>query len=224
VTKTKMVDGNEPMSPEEAKAAILKGMPRSLLEDAANWRQDRDQTRFRAFDELVQEGCDAMFLALKLALLHRIAGVDTWGGLTGFENRERLETALGRFRRSAVDLEKIRAAVVGRSFLQDGSCSGLPEQLRAVVQVVERFVGQVSPGSRRKQRRADKLSITPQRNFVRSAVIATMVRHVVDVTGRPHDREVANLVAANPQKFGQNEQAAWRQAHADLIRAARYTG
>jgi len=189
------------LSPREFKAAVQAGFRRSLVE-SAGWRMPRDADAVNAFDELVEKGCDAIFLASRLAELRDAHRSDTWEGLTGFDDPDSLRTALKRLRDCARDVDRLLGGVIGKALLQDSSAHTLAAYLRAVADRVEKAV-QV---------------ITPSRNVTRRAARADIVRHVEDRTGNPRDVLVAAILdPAVGCDAGMQKQ--WRYDNRRIIRA-----
>jgi hypothetical protein len=189
------------LSPGEFKAAVQAGFRHSLIE-SAGWRMPRDADAENAFDELVEKGCDSIFLASRLAILKDAHRFDTWDGLTGFADPDTLRTALKRLRVCAQDVDRLLGAVIGRALLQDSSAHTLATHLRDVADRVEKAV-QV---------------ITPSRNLTGRAARADIVRHVEDRTGSPRDVLVAAVLdPALGCDAGTQKQ--WRYENRRIIRA-----
>ncbi len=172
----------------------------SVLIEQVKWKKPRDRAAFEAFEKLVEQGCDRFFLVAMLSIIAEAPRHDTWEGLTGFSNSKALRTALKRMWVCANDLEKLLGAVIGKTFFQKPSEQGLPTQLRSFAHRVE-----------------EKLT-KPNRNVTSRAARASIVRHVEEKTGGPHDRLVADILypALGCNESAQNQ---WRQDNASMIAA-----
>jgi hypothetical protein len=179
--------------------ALHDHLERALIEQV-NWKRPRDRRAFEAFDELTKKGCDRFFLVAMLSIIAEAPRLDTWEGLTGFSNPKALGTALKRLWVCANDVEKLLGAVIGKAFLQKPSEQGLATQLRSFAHRVEK-----------------KLT-KPNRNVTGRAARGSIVRHVEEKTGGPHDRLVADILypALGCNESAQNQ---WRQDNASVIAA-----
>jgi hypothetical protein len=185
--------------------ALHNQLERILIEQV-KWKKSRDHAAFDAFDKLEKKGCDPVFLVKMLSIIAEACRHDTWKGLTGFGNPDTLRTALKRLRVCADDVEKILGAVTGRALLQKPNEHALPADLRNLANRLEEIVG----------------FIKPNRNLTGRAARGSIVRHVKDRTGAPHDRLVAQIL--NPTlRCDESLQNQWRQDNAAVITAIRRT-
>jgi hypothetical protein len=181
--------------------ALRKQLQR-VLTDQVRWKKPRDRAAFDAFDKLEKKGCDPVFLVAMLGIIAEAPRHDTWEGLTGFRNPDSLRTALKRLRSCAEDVDRLLSGVIGKSLLQSPSDHLLPSTVCNMANRVEEMV-QV---------------ITPRRNPTGRAARGSIVRHVEDRTGGPHDRLVADILypTLRCNTFAQNQ---WRQENSRLIAA-----
>lgn len=191
---------------DDERARIIEKALRDRLEliliEQVKWRKPRDRAAFEALHELEKQGCDPLRLVAMLGVIADAPLHDTWEGLTGFENPAGLRTALRRLRGCADDVDRLLSGVIGKSLLQSSSDHALPSTVRNMAKRVEEIVQ----------------TITPRRNLTGRAARASIVRHVKDRTGGPHDRLVADILypSLGCDTFAQNQ---WRQDNSPLIAA-----
>ncbi len=180
-----------------------------VLTDLVKWDRKRDGDEpFNAFDKLVVQNCDPMFLVSKLCILGGAHSDDTWKGLTGFVDPRTLKTALGRLRCGADDFEKLMSGAIGKALFQSPSERALPIALRTLLDRFSRAVR----------------TVTPRTKLVKRTARAMIVWHVQEKTGHCLDELVASILspALGPYLDAVN-QIQWRRDNAILIAAVRLT-
>ena len=177
-----------------------------LLSGQARWNKPKDDEAFNAFDELVKKGCDPVFLMSRLVVIAEAHRIDTWKGLTGFADSDRLQTALKRLRVCADDIEKLLGGAIGKAVLQDPSERILPSSLRNLAHQFGRTVR----------------AIKPRHNLTSRVARRDIVRHVENRTGGPHDRLVAAILYP-ALRCDERTQSQWRHDNPQVLISVRGT-
>jgi hypothetical protein len=171
----------------------------------------------KAFDDfklLVRDGCDLDELSTLLEI-NFLAERDTWERLVGM-NLRGLETALKEIKACAGLVERLnctefvhRLSIEHRdpALVRIQESPTLPEQLRSYVAAIDH---------RRK-------AFGPRRNLRRHAWKARIVAIVIEDTQKPHDAQVASVIAAilNDSEYSPKAHQAWRLKYSALIERVR---
>lgn len=163
------------------------------------------------FDQLVAAGCTADTLSMLLELLDSMRGEDRWESLTGFGRRE-LGTVLKRMAQCAKDIERLKGSGIAHLLLAQAAepikvhLLVLPKVLHLYSDFVKSLAGESGLQPRAKR------NTNPAR--------AILTQYVIQVTGQPHDNEVARLlsVVENRRDLTAVSHKDWRSRQRELLR------
>jgi len=151
---------------------------------------------------LVDKGCSRERILFDLGNLLRDTDLDTWKGLLGF-NGKQTQAALRRMRKTADELERINASLMGEAVRYSHPKLQFAVTLPDAIRLFAKLWEKVARG------------VTPRKRILLNTVKRRLVQHVIDSTGRPHDREVSALIAAvTPQStYDEVAHRMWRLKH-----------
>ena len=157
-----------------------------------------------ALEKLVSKGCDRSQLIVKLSLVREQPWFrDDWESLIGFGSTKELKAATKRIRKCADDIELINEGSVMFALVVNNPklapFRSLPELLRLYCELVD------PPYSIKPKKQRPILNLSKAR----------LVEYVISATGRPCDREVAELISAvlndPPDKlYSEDAHRTWR--------------
>jgi hypothetical protein len=155
-------------------------------------------------DQLVALGCDRKRLLFDLGnLLREPHELDSWEGLVGFKPKQ-TQTVLKRIRTCADEIEHIQTSLMGEALIRSSAkfreLSTLPAMLQQFALAWD----------------AVTKSVRPRNRLALNTIMERLVQHVIERTGKPHDREVSALIdALRPAKKPYDETAhrVWRSRH-----------
>jgi hypothetical protein len=176
----------------------------------------KDLNVMRDFKRLVDWGCEPGRLEELLCFIEKAGDVNTWQKLIGVEERRELPTVLRRISRCAYDLKLIGDSLYGVAYLS-GLLSGEPERALLwprIPSLLREFVRNFDLDFGRKQMR-----LRPRDNLFLNWAIAHLVRYTLHATHKPHDPEVAALIAAfgSRPNFTADVLKDWRKRHAEQL-------
>jgi hypothetical protein len=177
--------------------------------------QLKDLNVKKCFESLVKWGCEPGLLEELLCFIEKARGVNTWQKLIGCGGRE-IPTVRRRIWWCANDLERIGDSLYGKaclSFLL--TCE--PEDALLwprIPSLLREFVRNFDLDFGRKQMR-----LRPRDNLFLNWAIAHLVRYTLHATHKPHDPEVAALIAAfgSRPNFTADVLKDWRKRHAEQL-------
>ena len=149
----------------------------ALLCEELEWNIRFHQDAFRAFDLLVEQGCDPGFLLAMLGILRGAHRADSWESLTGFSSSKEFQSVLKRLLAGAGEAEKLLGSLIGRAASLNSPMIDLPNSLCNLANHAWQF------------RR-----LTPRRKPTQQFARAAITRHVKDRTGGFRDELVANVL------------------------------
>jgi hypothetical protein len=166
----------------------------------------------REFDKLLALGCDVNTFTVVLLTLDSFRTADSWKTLTGF-NRRNLGTVLRRMEECASDIAKFNVSLIAK--LLFASNAGRPDitaQLLALPEVLRRYAESINEVAHVKP-------LQPRAKIHTNHTRALLTDYVIDVTGQPHDNEVARLlsVVLDQPDLTADSQKDWRRKHRDLL-------
>lgn len=128
-------------------------------------------------------GCDRHELLEKLSLVYGYSpSIETWE-FNVSRNLRKLKALFNRVRKCADDIESLNNTPFGVLLLarkKAGHSWQLPEALREYCSRMENFTQ----------------TLGPKKRPILRTIISSVFQYVIEKTGRPHDRQVADLISA----------------------------
>lgn len=153
-------------------------------------------------DKLVFRGCNKRRLLFELGvLMGDPPRIDTWRGLLGLEYRQ-LKAAVARMEKCADEISALNSGVTARGLMDAEPRYRLFRLLPRQLRLCARFWWVYS-----------KASLRPRAHPSLNAAKSRLTRHVIEMTGKPHDREVSALISATLGKtYDAVAHRAWRNS------------
>ena len=165
----------------------------------------RQHHALQSLDRLLACGCERRMLLAALAGLRPAVDLDDFREWVGVD-RKTLRARLRRLRACADEIEEQHLGIVGLLFQlsKQPAHAGwldLPRRLREYSDVIERFGHFIRPKG-------------PRKGHAWHIRVSTIVHHVVDRTGKPHDKEVSELInAVLGKEYDVATHKMWRLEH-----------
>ncbi len=153
-----------------------------------------------SLDALVSEGCDpVLILSVLQALRSQWPHVDNWKKLTGM-TLDQTKRFIEAIRRTADGIQETHSHALGFLLIQSESTkclTHLPTFLRRYAQQLQA---------------ATKL-FGPRKHAISKVWKCHLISHVLNATGKPHDKEVSELISAalNGQTYTADVHKVWRE-------------